>query len=93
MKAHHEGLGDDQAAFLLGSLDLTGLIGVERDRLLAQHMLAGFKRLDGQRGMEMVRKGIVDRVDIWIGQQSLVRSIGPRDAEIHSGRLGPPLIA
>src|SRR5215207_10272844 len=43
MKAHHESLGDNQAAFLLSSLDLTRLIRIERNGLLAQHMLAGFK--------------------------------------------------
>ena len=58
MKAHHEGLGDDQAALLLGSLDLTGLIGVERDRLLAQHMLAGFKRLDGHGAWRWFGRGL-----------------------------------
>jgi hypothetical protein len=42
--------------------------------------------------MQMVREGIVDRVDFWIGKQRFIRSVGLRDAKLHGGCPGPLLV-
>ena len=43
------------------------LTGVERERLLAQHVLAGPEEADGVDLVARVRRGHVDHVDIWVG--------------------------
>jgi hypothetical protein len=48
MEANHERLGYDQTTFLLSGFDLTGFVGIEGDRLLAENMLACLQGLDGQ---------------------------------------------
>ncbi len=92
MVAHHEGLGGDQPGLGPDGLDLTGLIRIESDGLLAQHMLSGSEGLDGQGRVQVVRERVVDRVDIRVGEQRLVRSVGLGDSEGRGGLPGPGLV-
>jgi hypothetical protein len=74
--AHHEGLGDQLARAVARRYQLLGLLGVERDRLLAQHMLAGLGRLDRPRHVQVVGQRVVDRLDLAVGQQLFIRAVG-----------------
>ena len=53
----------------------------ERDRLLAQHVLAVLGRLDRPGHVQVVRQRVVDGVDVGVGEQLFVRSVGLRDAQ------------
>ena len=59
----------------------SALCGGERDRLLAQHVLAGRCRLDRERHVQMVGQRIVHRLDLGIAQQLGVGAVGARYAE------------
>jgi len=43
--------------------------------LLAQHVLAGLRRLDRPFGMQAVRRGQVDRLGIAVGEQCFVAAV------------------
>ena len=45
-----------------------GLIGIDRDRLFAQHMLAGARRGQRHRHMQMIGQRVVDGLDLGIGK-------------------------
>jgi hypothetical protein len=57
-----------------------GLAGIERHRLLDQGVLAGLQRHQRARVVRIVRGGDVHHIDIRVGEQLLVRAIGPVDA-------------
>ena len=67
---------------------LLGFRGGERDRLLAQHVLAGRRRLDRDRHVQMVGQRIVDRLDLGVLEQLRVRAVGAWDAQRLGGRPG-----
>ena len=52
-----------------------------RDRLLAQHVLAGGGGREGQWHVQVIGQRVVDRLDLGIGQQCLVRAIRLQDAQ------------
>ena len=81
MKAHHERFRDEPARTIARRDERLGLFRVERDRLLAQHVLARLERADRPRHMQLVGQRIVDRLDLGVGQQVFVGSIGAGDAE------------
>ena len=87
MMAHHERLGDELAGPRARGDQRLRLVGVERDRLLAQHVLAGLHRADRPRDVQLVGQRIVDRLDRRIGQQLLIGAIGAGDAERLGRRL------
>ena len=87
---HDVGLLNLQAG-LVANGDQAGSLGrVERDRLLAQHVLAGARRLHRPRDVKMVGQRVVDHVDRGIGEQGLVVAVGLGKAETlrHRLRLG-----
>ena len=53
----------------------------QRQRLLAQHVLAGPRRGDRPLGVEVVRQRDVDGVDVGVREQRLVGPVRPRDAQ------------
>ncbi len=81
----HEGLGDHHAG--RHTPQLLGFGGIEGDRLLAEHMLAGFQRLDRPGHMQVVGQRVVDRLDGGVGQQRLVAPIRLRYAGRPRGGL------
>jgi hypothetical protein len=78
--AHHGRLLHEPAAALARLYELAGL-AASRDGLLAQHVLAGFQRADRPRHVQVVGQRIVDGIDLGIGQQLFVGSVGARDRE------------
>ncbi len=76
MPAHHEGFVEHD---VLGSWrELLGLLGIERDGLFAQHVLAGLRRgRERHRDVQVVGQRVVDGVDIGVGEQLFVAASGP----------------
>ena len=62
------------------------------DRLLAQHVLARFRRSNRPRHMQMIRQWNVHRLDFRILQQFFVRSIRARNPQLPCRILGLPQI-
>ena len=87
--ADHEGFADELAGLALHRDQRLGLAGVQRDRLLAQHVLAGARGARGPLDVHVVGQRVVDDVDLGIGQQLLVAAIGLRDPEATARRPGP----
>ena len=75
MEAHHERLGDQHLAGRRAQLQRLGR--GQRDRLLAQHVLARGRGLQRQRHVQVVGQRVVDRLDLGIGEQGFVRSRTP----------------
>ena len=90
MKADHEGFEHDAVGRTLAQCH--GIFRIERDGLFAQHVLAGLGGGDGHGHVQMIGQGIVDGVDIGIGEEFLVGTIGLGDAE-GAGGLGLAQIA
>ncbi len=88
MAAHHEGLLDQHAHAVAHLDQLARLRGAERDRLLAEHVLAGARRLDRERHVQVVGQGVVDRLDLGVAHQLGVGAVSLGDAERLGGRLG-----
>ena len=68
--AVHERLAQQSAAPLGGVECRIHLLGVARERLLAEHVLAGLERFDRPLGVQRVRQRDVDRLDLGIGEQA-----------------------
>ena len=66
-----------------------GFDGVGRERLLAQHVLAGGQGPQGPLGVEPVGQRIVDGVDVLVGQQLGVGPPDHRDVVLGGEYLGP----
>ena len=84
---HDIGLLNLQAGLVTDGDQGGRLRRVERDRLLAKHVLAGARRLRRPRHVEMVRQRVVDHVDGGIGQHGLVVAVCPGQAELFGHRL------
>ncbi len=87
--AHHESLGDEPSGLVARGDQHPRLFRVERDRLLAEHVLARLQRLDRPGHVQLVRQRIVDRLDLGVREQRLVGAVGAGDPEA-SGRLPRP---
>ena len=53
-----------------------------RQRLLAQHVLAGGRGPQRPLGVEVVGQRDVHGLDVGVGEQLVVRAVGPRDPEL-----------
>ena len=73
-----------------GPLDVAD---VTAERLLAEDVLAGLERLDRPLAVHRVRQRDVDRLDLRVGEQLLVRAVGPRDLPLLRELLGPREVA
>ena len=93
VEAIHEGLLQDHAGGLAVGDQPLCVGGIERQRLLAQHVLARVGRLHGPLGVEVVRQWVVDRVDVVGGEQVLVRAECVRDAELVGNAAGGRVVA
>ena len=63
-------------------------VGVQREGLLDEHVLAGLERQQGVGGVHRMGRGDVDDVDVGIGDEVLVRAVGAGDVEVGGERLG-----
>ncbi len=86
METNHEGFHDEDLAG--HGAQALGLRRCQRDRLLAQHMLARCGGLQRQWHVEMVRQRVVDGLDLRIGQQLLIRAVCFRNTERIRGLTG-----
>ena len=91
--AVHERLAQQSAAPLGGVECRDHLLGVARERLLAEHVLAGLERFDRPLGVQRVRQRDVDRLDLGVGEQVLVRAVGARNLPLARVGLGPGPVA
>ena len=73
--------------------DLLGLGGVGRERLLAQDVLAGCDRLQRPLGVQPVRQRVVDRIDVRIADDVVVRCVHLRDLVLARELLGAGRVA
>ncbi len=85
MVPDHEGFRGVPAGARRSGGDRLGLRGIEADRLLAEHVLAGLQRTDGPRRMKMIGQGNVDRIDRRVGDQRLVAIEGAWQAQRRRG--------
>ena len=88
-----ERLHHDEAGARRDRGDGFGFLRVRGERLLAQHVLAGFECGDRPLRVQAVRERVVDRVDIGVGDQRLVRVAHLRDAVLRRERVGTAAIA
>ena len=93
MEAHHEGLDDALTAAVPGRDDRLCFEGIERDRLLAEHVFARLERLNGPFDVQVVWQRVVDRLDLWIVEQRLVTAVAASDAEARGNLAGALRIA
>ena len=77
--ADHEGFADLDAGAVADGEEGPGFGDSEADRFFAEHVLAGFGGLDGPGDVELVGQGIVDGVDVGIGEQFFVGAVCLRD--------------
>src|SRR6202043_2898848 len=61
----------------------------QAQRLLAQHVFPGLRRFDRPRHVQVIRKGVVDRFNLGIGQQLLIRPVRLRYSQLPRGVLSP----
>ena len=88
-----ERLHHDEAGARRDRGDGFGLLGVRGERLLAQHVLAGFERGDRPLRVQPVGQRVVDRVDVGIGDERGVGVVHRRDAVLRRERVGAAAIA
>ena len=65
-----------------------GFGGVERQRLLAEYVLAGLRGAAGPRRVQVVGQRDVHRLDVGIGEQVVVRTVVARDPQFPGRRRG-----
>jgi hypothetical protein len=63
---------------LRGGFDPIHLVHAQSQRLFTQHMFARFHRFDRPFGVQVVWEWVVDHVDVGVGEQRIVRTIGTR---------------
>ena len=88
----HEGLHEKPIRPLgrrEGALDL---LGVPVEGLLAENMLPGFEREDRPLDVQRVRERDVDGVDVGVGEQPFVASVGALDPVLARVGIGPGLV-
>ena len=76
MMTNHERFGDELARPRPRRDERLGLGGAQRNRLLAQHMLARLQRADGPLDVQLVGQRIVDRLDRRVCEQLLIGAVG-----------------
>ena len=86
--AIHEGFHQEDLMALGSFDDGHHLGGVHAHRLLAYDVFARFGGFDGPLGVPWVRRGDVDRLHVWVGQQRLVAGVSGRDAELVGKLVG-----
>src|SRR5437588_1335765 len=89
----HERLHQQPACVLGGVEGVLGIGGGSRERLLAQHVLAGLERADRPRHVERVRQRDVDRLDVLILEEPLVAPVRALDPPLARVRVGAGLVA
>ena len=68
-------LHEEQLLLFRRGHKLAGLRGIDGQRLLAQHVLAGFERQHGVLEVMAVRRGYVDDLHIRVGHQLVIRAV------------------
>ena len=88
MAAVHEGFEQKYVVVARGLDERHRLTQVGGQRLLAEDVLAGLRRLDAPLGVEMVGQGVVDHVYVRVGEQRLVAPVPVGHVELGAERLG-----
>ncbi len=85
MAAHHEGFADLYLGLVARLDQIPDFAGIEANGFLAEHVLPRFGATDRPRHVQVIRQGIVDGVDVRIGQQRFVGAIGFRNPQFCGG--------
>src|SRR5260221_6067801 len=75
MSPNHEGFSDLHAGPVTGVDERAAFGDRQRERLFAEHMLAGFSRANRPGHMHVIRQRIVNGFDLRVGEQLLIRSV------------------
>ncbi len=75
MAAVHEGFHRKHVVTVCGLEDRHGLGMVQGERLFAQDMFARLRGLDRPLGVHRMRRGDIDRLDVFVRQQGLVAAV------------------
>ena len=81
-------LEEEEAAIGSEVGDHPGLAGVQRERLLDEHVLARLEHEPGIRGVQRMRRRHVHDVDLGIRGEGLVARVRVRDVELRGERVG-----
>src|SRR5271165_7190352 len=77
----HEGFADFYSGTGADREERFGFRDIEAEWLFAEDVLAGFSGLDRPGNVKLVGQGIVDGVDIWVGEEFFVGSVGGWNAK------------
>src|SRR5208283_2832176 len=77
----HKGFADLDSGTVADGEQRLSFRDREAERLLAKHMLAGFRGLGSPRDVKLIGQRIVDRVDIRVGEKFLVGAEGFRNVK------------
>ena len=88
----HGRFGHDHPSRLGSGDDPVALVQAEGQGLFTEDVFAGLGGADGPPGVEAVGQRDIDHVDLWIGQQRFVASMGTGDAPLGGIGLSPRLI-
>ena len=84
VEAVHESFAEEGAGLPRGVDHGVGFVGRNGERLLAEHVLAGFRRTDRPFGMCRVRRRDIDRLDLGVVEHGLIAVEDPAP-----GKLSP----
>ncbi len=87
MSAYHERFADLHAGAVASVDQGAAFRNRQRDWFFAQYVLAGLGRANGPGHVQVIRQGIVNGFDFWIGQHRFVGAVGFRNLQIGCGVL------
>ena len=88
----HEGLHEKPIRGVGGVEGALDLLGAPVEGLLAENVLPGFEREDRPLDVQRVRERDVDGVDVGVGEQPFVASVGALDPVLARVGIGPGLV-
>jgi hypothetical protein len=76
METVHESLHEEEVPFPCRLHHHLGLLGIGRQRFLAEHMLSRLYSAKSPFPMEMIGERNVNRLHLWVFEKFLIRPIG-----------------
>ena len=88
LRADHEGFADEDASAVADGEERLGFGAAHGDGLFAEDVLASFGGVDGPGNVELVGKGIVNSVDVGVGEEFFVGAVGGGNVELRGYGAG-----